>query len=139
MSHVAKIELIINDLEILKAACERLGLQFVPNQQTYAWYGRYQGDYPLPEGFSVEDLGRCDHAIRVPAASYEVGVVHRGGRYALLWDFWSSGGLEKALGKEACRLRQAYAVERVHREARLKGYRIREQKTEQGIRLVMSK
>jgi len=139
MSHVAKIDIEIKDLDTLKAACERLGLQFMQGQLAYSWYGSHQGDYPLPEGFTVEDLGRCDHAIRVQGAKYEVGVVKRGGKFTLLWDFWRSGGLEGALGKGACRLKQAYAVERVRKEARLKGYRFREQRTEQGIRVVLTK
>jgi len=139
MSHVAKIELEINDLDTLKAACVRLGLEFIQDQKHYRWYNEHVGDYPLPEGFTVDDLGRCDHAIRVTGASYEVGVVRRGSKYVLLWDFYSSGGLERKLGKGAGRLKQAYAVERVRREAKLKGYHVQERKTEQGIRLVLTK
>lgn len=138
MSHVAKIELEINDLDTLKAACERLGVEFIPDQKHYRWYNEHVGDYPLPEGFTPEDLGRCDHAIHVPGASYEVGVVRRGSKYVLLWDFYSAGGLERKLGKGAGRLKQAYAVERVRRGARLKGYQVREQKTDQGIRLTLA-
>lgn len=139
MSHIARIEMQINDLETLKAACARLGLEFVAEQKTYAWYGKHVGDYPLPEGFSVSDMGKCDHAIRVPGAKYEVGVVERNQKYVLLWDFWEDGGLEPALGKNAGRLKQAYGVEKATREARLKGYRVTEQKTNHGIRLVLSK
>lgn len=138
MSHVAKIELEINDLDTLKAVCERLCIEFVPDQKHYRWYGEHVGDYALPEGFTVDDLGRCDHAIRVPGASYEVGVVRRGGKYVLLWDFYSTGGLERKLGKGAGQLKQAYAVERVRREARLKGYQVREQRNEHGIRLTLA-
>ena len=139
MSHVARIEIDIKDLDALKAACVQLGLEFVPNQQSYAWYGQYVGDTPLPDGFTAADLGRCDHAIRVPGARYEVGVVHRNGKYHLLWDFYRSGGLERVLGKGAGRLKQAYSVERVRREARLQGYRLRERRTERGIRMVLTK
>lgn len=139
MSHVAKIELQIKDLESLQAACEQLRLQFMAGQHSFAWYGHHVGDYPLPEGFSAADMGKCDHAIRVPGASYEIGVVYRNGHYHLLWDFYSQGGLERVLGKGACRLKQAYSVERVRREARLKGYHIQERKTELGIRLVLTK
>lgn len=139
MSHVARIEMEIRDLDTLKAACEQLGLEFVAGQQSYRWYGQHVGDYPVPEGFSVEDLGRCDHAIRAPGATYEIGVVHRKVRYHLLWDFYRQGGLERTLGKGAGRLKQAYSVERVRREARLKGYQVHERKTDQGIRLTLSK
>ena len=78
MSHIAKIELEINDLESLKAACEALGFNFMANQTTYRWFGRWVGDTPLPEGVSIEELGKCTHAIHVPAAVFEVGVVQKG-------------------------------------------------------------
>ena len=139
MSHVAKIEMEIKDLDTLRTACEQLGLQFMAGQHTYRWYGESVGDYPIPEGFTTDDMGKCDHAIRVPGASYEVGVVQRNGKYLLLWDFYSAGGLERVLGKGAGRLKQAYSVERVRREATLKGYHVQERKTEQGIRLVLTK
>ncbi len=138
MSHIAKIELEINDLETLKKACERLGLEFIENQKTYQWYGTWVGDSEMPEGITVNDLGKCDHAIRVPGAQYEIGIVSKGRKYILLWDFWHQGGLEQKLGKNAGRLKQAYAVERVRKEARLKGYRICEQKTDKSVRLVLT-
>ena len=138
MSHVAKIELEINDLDDLKRACNRLGFEFMENQRTYKWFGQWVGDYPLPEGIKKEDLGKCDHAIRVPEAKYEVGIVRRNGTYLLLWDFWSSGGLEEKLGKDAGLLKQAYAIERIKRESRRKRYRIREQRTDHGVRLTLT-
>jgi len=137
MSHIAKIELDINDLETLRTACERLGLEFIENQTRYKWYGSWVGDTPLPEGITIEDLGKCDHAIRVPGAQYEIGIVRKDQKYMLLWDFWHYGGLEQKIGKNARRLKQAYAVERVRKEAKLKGHRICEQKTSQGIRLFL--
>ena len=137
MSHIAKIELEINDTDTLKLACERLGLEFIENQTTYSWYGTWLGDTPLPEGITASDLGKCNHAIRVPGAQYEIGIVKRDRKYILLWDFWNQGGLEQKLGKIAGRLKQAYTIERVRKEAKLKGHRICEQKTNQGIRLVL--
>lgn len=139
MSHVAKIEIAIKDLDTLKGACRELGLEFMAEQKVFEWYGNSVGDYPIPEGFTAADMGRCDHAIRVPGARYEIGVVHRNGRYHLLWDFYRAGGLERVLGKGACKLRQAYSVERVRREAKLKGYHVQERKTERGIRMVLTK
>ena len=135
MSHVAKIELRINDLGALKAACARLGIEFLPGQKTYKWYGRHIGDYPLPEGFTLDDLGKCDHAIRVPGAEYEIGVIKKAQGYVLIWDFWRSGGLEYKLGKDAGLLKQAYAIEKTRAEARRKGYTVIEKKTDSGIRL----
>ena len=65
----------------------------------------------------------------------EVGVVRSGKQYALLWDFWRSGGLEERIGKGAGLLKQVYAVEKARAEARRKSYSIIEKRTETGIRL----
>jgi len=129
MSHVTQIDLRIKSLEALKAACSRLGLEFVTGQKTYKWYGRFMGDYQLPEWLKVEDLGKCQHAIRVPGASYEIGIVEREGEYKLLWDFWGSGGLERVLGKGGGKLKQAYTVEQAKATARRAGYQVREKRT----------
>jgi len=63
MSHVAMIDLTIDDLQSLRRAAERCGLELV-EQDTYEWYGYSVGDYPLPAGFTKEELGRCQYAIR---------------------------------------------------------------------------
>ena len=138
MSHIAKIELEINDLESLKTACKALGFDFMENQTTYRWYGRWVGDTPLPENVNVEDLGKCTHAIHVPAAAYEVGIVQKGSKYNLLWDYWIGGGLEKHIGKNACKLKQAYTLEQIRKGARLKGYLIHETKTQNGVRVALT-
>jgi len=139
MSHVSKIELEILSLEDLKLACKRLGFIFQDNKTTFKWYGRWVGDSPLPEGISQEDLGKCDHAIKVPECAYEIGVVKRGSKYILLWDSWHTGGLEQKIGKGAGAglLKQAYTIERIKREAKRKKYQIREVKQDQGIRLIL--
>ena len=138
MSHISKIKLVIHSLEDLKEACSQLGFEFIKNQKTFKWYGRWVGDTPLPDGISIEDLGKCDHAIRVPSCDYEVGVVKRSDHYILLWDYYSAGGLESKIGSNAGKLKQAYTVARVRKEARKKGYRVREKKIDQGIRLVLT-
>jgi hypothetical protein len=129
MSHVTTIDLEIKDLSALKAACERLGYLWLEGQKNYRWYGRYMGNYAMPEGMTVADLGKCEHAISVPGASYEIGVVTRNGKTTLLWDFWSSGGLERIVGKGGCKLKQAYAVEATRRAARRAGYQVTEKRT----------
>jgi len=138
MSHISKVEVEIQSLDDLKKACQRLGLTFQEGQTSYKWYGRWVGDAPLPEGVKQEDLGKCAHAIHVPGADYEVGIVKTSNKYQLLWDSWSAGKLEKVLGKDAGLLKQAYAIERVKRESKLKGYRIQEKRIDNGIRLIMT-
>lgn len=137
MSHISRIQLEITSLEDLKKACKALGLTFKPDQKTYKWYGRWVGDSPLPEGIELTDLGRCDHAIIVPGCSYEIGVVKRGEKYLLLWDSWHRGGLEQKIGKDAGLLKQAYTVERIRSDAKLKRYRVQEIRKDTSIRLVL--
>lgn len=148
MSHVATVELHITSLDDLKAACERLGLEFVAGQTEYNWYGTSVGDYPLPEGFAVEDLGKCEHAIRVRAADaekcreqynhmpYEIGVVkRRDGKpgYSLLWDFYCGGfGLQDFVGEGCNKLKQAYAIAAATRAARQQGFRVTETQGQDG-------
>jgi len=129
VSHVAKVELKILDLKALKTAAESLGLEFVEGQETYRWYGRSVGDYPLPEGLTSADLGKCNHAIRIPGnpSAYEIGVRQNadGKGYTLLWDFWQGGyGLQTAIGKDGGRLKQAYAGAVAVNHYSRKGYRV---------------
>jgi hypothetical protein len=137
MSHVSRIELEIKDPEALKAACERLGGEVI-QKNTYAWYGRSVGDHPLPDGFTKEDLGKCDYALSFPHATYEVGVVQRGKNCTLLWDFYSEGGLARVLGHQGGLLKQAYTTERVLRQAKKMRKRITQTKDETNtIRITM--
>lgn len=127
MSHVAQISMEIKDLDALAAACKDLGLELVRNQHTYKWYGYSVGDYPLPEGFTAEDLGKCDHAIRVPGnpSAYEIGVVRNrtGNGYVLLWDFWQGGyGMQARVGDHGEKLKQGYTVHVASRYWQKKGF-----------------
>lgn len=129
MSHVATIAVEVNDLEALRAACGRLGLEFRKGQKSYRWYGTHVGDDPLPEGFTADELGKCEHAIALPnnPGAYEVGIVWRDGKFRLLWDFWAGGGgLQAAIGDDGKKLKVAYAIERARIVARQTGHTIRE-------------
>lgn len=115
MSHVAKVELQVKDLDALEIAARALGLELVRGQTTYKWWGRSVGDYPLPEGFRAEDLGKCLHALRLPGNSeaYEIGVVksRAGQGYELLWDFYAGGyGLVERVGPDCAKLKQEYSA-----------------------------
>jgi hypothetical protein len=130
MSHVATIDIEIKDLDCLAKAAQQLGLELVNGQKTYRWYGRSVGDYPLPTGFTAEDLGKCEHAIRIPGntAAYEIGVVaRRDGKpgYTLQWDFYCGGyGMEKIVGQNASKLRQEYAAQVATKHMQRQGYRV---------------
>ncbi len=133
MSHVASVELEIDDLGSLKEAAKALGLEFVDGQTTYKWYGRFMNDYSGADaahlkGIDPKEYGKCLHAMRIPGndRSYEVGVIKSptGKGYTLVWDFWQGGfGLQKAIGKDGGLLKQNYAVMRAKKEMLRKGYR----------------
>lgn len=157
MSHIAQVEIEVTNLDDLQQACQRLGLELVRGQQTYRWFGQSVGDSPLPDGFAVEDLGRCDHAIRVSAAKaselseiyggqlpYEIGVVRRrDGKpgYVLFWDFWCQGlGLESVVGAGCGRLRQAYGICAARRTAVAQGFSVSERSLPNGsVQLICNK
>ncbi len=120
MSHISKIELEVNNLGTLAQACSRLGLVLIKDQKTFKWYGR-------------ED-GKCDNAIKVPGANYEIGVLKAGNVFELQCDYYDSG-IERMIGRNGGLLKQAYAVERTKAEARRKGFTVIEKATPQGIRL----
>jgi len=139
VSHVSTIEIEITDLHCLKMACQRLGLEFRENQRSYVWYGRLVSPdkYPLPEGITQQDLGKCHHAIHIPNANYEIGIVQQGTKFLLLADFWDTS-LKNAIGDGGGKLKQAYGAERTIQEARRRNYRVIEKKTASGIRLILS-
>ena len=68
MSHISKIEIEIQSLADLKEACRELGLEFRENQKTYRCYGATNEE---------TGEGTCDHAIKVPKAKYEIGIVKK--------------------------------------------------------------
>ena len=119
MSHISKIELEVRDIQVLGNACKRLGLELLKGQKTFKWYGKE---------------AECDHAIRVPGANYEIGVVKNGSLYELNCDYYDPN-IEKTIGRQGGILKQAYAVEKAKVEARKKGYSVVERRIETGIRL----
>ncbi|MBF0232833.1 MAG: DUF1257 domain-containing protein [Desulfamplus sp.] len=114
MSHIAKIELEVTDIESLSRACQRMGLNFVQGKTTFKWY---------------YGVNQCDHAIIIPGANYEIGIIFKDGKYELETDFWDQG-ITVAIGKNGGLLKQRYAVERTKAEAIRKGYRVIEKQTE---------
>jgi hypothetical protein len=128
MSHVQDIDCRIYDLTALEAAVAELGGTLVHNQTRYGWYGRHVGDYPLPAGFTHHDLGKCDHAIKLPNCTYEIGITPRrdlapGDKpaYTLLYDFYGPGRmLKQAFGDKLDTLTMRYAVCKTERELKLK-------------------
>jgi hypothetical protein len=145
MSHIAEIDLHIKDMSALRAACKDLGLVLNEGQKTYKWYGQSYGK--VPDGFTKDDLGKCDHAISIEnpldKKAYEVGVVRRrDGKpgFTLMWDFWNGGyGLEAKIGKDAQKLKQRYATHVAIRAARKQGLHVQETMKNGKVQLICSR
>lgn len=154
MSHVGKMAMPeIRDLAALKAAVARVGFEWREGQKTFKWYGTFMGDSnDWVAMFTPEEVARlkagpraalisavtqkmsaCHHAIRVPGAKYEIGVVDTGGgRYELRLDTYDSSLVAKLGGAAAPVLVQSYAVERVRQQARRLGHTVTEKKLPNG-------
>jgi len=129
MSHIASIDISITDLKALQAAARELGALWVEGKKTYNWYGQSVGDYPLPIGMTVDQLGKCDHVIALPGVRYEIGVVKLpNGNYTLAFDFYGRHGQhdgEKLLahfGDGLAKIKQFYGLHKATIAAKLRGY-----------------
>ena len=130
MSHYSEVQIEFRDGAALVAALNRLGFQgkVEVHQEAKSLYG-YQGDRREQQGHIII---RRQH---VGSAANDIGFQrYSDGMYrAYISDFDRSNGYNDAwLGK----LKQAYGVERAKAEAKKKGYRVSEQKQDDGrIRL----
>lgn len=150
MSHVAKVDIIIQDLESLEKAAQECGLVFKWNQKTYKWYGRWMNDYNSDDaaynhGIDPKDYGKCDHAMGVPnnPGAYEVGVVKNphGDGYVLIWDFFGGGyGLQQHLGgsHDCNKLMDAYCKQVILKQAVEQGFSVGDTETEEDGTIVMT-
>jgi len=137
MSHVEVGEAEIHDLDLLKSMCKENGWEFLENKTTFNWFGRHVGDYALPENYSVDDMGKCEHAIKVPGISYEIGVVKSKTTktgYKLMYDFYGPGRqlIEKLGGKKSEGFMKKYAQKSVYKYAAKNGYSVAKKELESG-------
>lgn len=105
MSHFTDISIEIRDIEALRKACADLGLS-VLEQATARGYG--------------ENLIRGEYVIRLQGP-YDIAVNRTDdGRWTLTADLWR-GHVEREVGRNFGRLKQAYGVQRTLKEARRLG------------------
>lgn len=147
MSHVVSVNLQVTDLKALEQACKELGLQFMRDQKTHVWYGRWVNDYnradaAFKNGIAPENYGKCEHAIKVPGADYEIGVYQnpKGTGYVLAFDNYASGKvISKTLGTGLEKLKQLYGVAKATLEAKAKGWMVnRHNLPNGGIKLTLT-
>jgi hypothetical protein len=140
MSHITSVEIELKDLEAVKALCQERGWQFMQGQKTYRWFGEFVGDSPMPKGMTKADLGKCDHAIKVPGASCEIGLRSTGkGSYKLAFDGWGAGGLVPVIGLNGGLFLQGYGICKAEREAKKRGLHVQRVNGKAGaVKLVLT-
>lgn len=126
MSHVAALKGGQYNVQVLKNMCQRQGWT-LKEKNTYKWYGRHVGDYPLPDGFTVKDLGKCDVAIQIPGIQYEIGCVNKNDELVFLYDFWDKNLKNAVGGEKAESLKMHYEFESKLFTVNEAGYEVLEQ------------
>jgi hypothetical protein len=132
MSHYSEIMIELTDEGCLVAALNRLGFKgkVEVHKEAQALYG-YQGDVRAQKGHIIilrQHVGQAANDLgfeRQADGNYRVWVSDYDRKYNKYDDSWMG------------RLKQAYGVEKARAEAKKKGYRVSEQKLDDGrIRLV---
>jgi hypothetical protein len=133
MSHVKAGLGIIKDIECLKRAVAKFPqLKFLEDHTTYAWNGEFYDDWgeqnehltARARGIDPSQYGQCDHAIRLPGCTYEIGVTKRkdGQGWSLVWDVWLGRPLSKVIGEDAEKLMTAYNLEYCQQFSQTEGF-----------------
>lgn len=147
MSHVVAGTLVFTDLECLKRALKKFPkLHWMEGQKKYAWYGKWVNDYSQADaayknGIDTEDYGKCEHAIRMDGAQYEIGVCKRkdGSGYSLVWDFYGSGkNISNYVGDGAEKLMVEYSQEYASEFSQNNGFMINKEEDEEFIYISMT-
>ena len=114
MSYISVGKPLFSDLACLQQAAEMLGCRLV-KRNTYRWYGRSVGDYPLPAGMKASDLGKnAAYVIELNEETkarvrknhgeepYDVGLVEdpaNPGTYLPMYDHFCGGyGVDEVMG-----------------------------------------
>ena len=141
MSHVALVDVIIKDLGALEKVCPDLNLELIRDKQRYKWYGEWVNDYHKSDaayllGLDPKEYGKCDHVIKVPGTSYEIGLVpvsklkNKDGSlkypgqkgWKLVYDFYGPGReIKSKYGQKLEKIVQAYGVKAAQRWAMKQG------------------
>jgi len=116
MSHVSKIEIEEKyDFNIIKQMCLDNKWKFCQGQTQFKQY------------YGSTD---CLHAIKIPGADYEIGVIKdEEGEWQLVLDEYMSGGLANV----RARLKQSYGIATAKVTAKKNRYRFYERKSPVGI------
>ena len=155
--HVVSVDTELKDLQAVANACHRLGWQLRLDQKTYQWVGRWYDDTPVPRQLFDETehgqaeydnvvrmdphqrthvmqhrLGKCTHAIGLPNARGEIGLIQRGDKFVPIWDYYTQGLNDVKADNGMNGFLQAYAVELAKLTAQRQGQMFREIQCQDG-------
>ena len=128
MSHVVGVSCEVRDLDALEQACANKGATFVRDQKSHAYYGGARE--------------KCDHAIKVPGCTYEIGVRRNRAQadevYDLRYDNYDRS-LDRVFGANLEGLQNEYLAVVAERQLSYGRYRLEREAVEgdpHAIRLV---
>jgi len=133
MSHVATVEIEVEDIDVLEEVCKENGWSLNRNQKTFKWYGKWVNDFhgdtaAYKHGIDPKNYGKCEHAINVKKGAYEIGVVKNAkGKHVLIWDTWDQN-VEKSCGKNCHSLYESYSMKVATKKLKSKGYMLQSTK-----------
>ncbi len=135
MSHVARVNCIIKDLDVLGEAAEKLGGELVRDQKRFHFYAG-----------ATEP---CVHALKVKGAKdtdHEVGLRQKSASdpeegFEPHYDVSFAGNINRAFGSNLVELRKEYSAAMAERQLRKQGYMVRRDTEAQAneIRLVATR
>jgi len=121
MSHWTEKKTNFTDIEALKDACNMLGLNLVQNAKARGWAGNTK---------------KAEYVIKLNG-SYDVALIRTDNHWDISAD-WFDGSVEKVIGKDGNKLKQAYTCAAAVKVARANGHPIEMQRVDSGdIKLVI--
>lgn len=140
MSHVADVDIKFRDLQCAATAAKALGGELILNKKTFEWYGQFLNDWRSDRAAvnrrDPKTFGKCDHVIRFPNTTYEIGLcAEEDGSYTAVYDSYGPQGRtieQKCGGVGLPKLKDEYAAAVSIRTLARKGFRVTRTTGKQG-------
>jgi len=117
VSHVCRVKLEVRDLAAIEAVFKELGCTLIRGKTTHTFWNRKQSP--------------CEHAVKVPGTTYEIGLVQSGKGWTLAYDKYD-GVIEGVCGRQLQHVNEAYVKRVTRKKLAHQGFRFREQRLDTG-------
>ena len=119
-------------MQCAATAAKALGGELVLDKKTFNWYGQFLNDWKSDRAAvnrrDASTFGKCDHAIKFPNTTYEIGLCkEEDGSYTAVYDSYGSQGRmieQKCGGIGLPKLKDEYAAAVSIRTLARKGFRV---------------